>query len=126
MPISQRDEHDAAGGNHVTVTRFVLPVDAENPADRIIAMHDAVEVIRAERALDHTEAIAGFLNLMPNGVIGAMLKGVDFLASNVPGVPDSDVAGGHPGGAILPVRSHRRIGDERHADVVQRHCAAWA
>jgi hypothetical protein len=87
MPISQRDEHDAAGGNHVTVTRFVLPVDAENPADRIIAMHDAVEVIRAERALDHTEAIAGFLNLMPTGVIGAMLKGVDFLASNVPGVP---------------------------------------
>ena len=24
---------------------------------------------------------------MPKGVIGAMLKGVDFLASNVPGVP---------------------------------------
>ena len=24
---------------------------------------------------------------MPKGVVGAMLKGVDFLASNVPGVP---------------------------------------
>jgi hypothetical protein len=87
MPISQRMEHDAAGGNHVTVTRFVVPVDAEDASERIIAMRDAVEVVRGERALDHTETIAGFLNLMPKGVIGAMLKGVDFLASNVPGVP---------------------------------------
>ena len=40
------------------------------------------------RVIDsHTETIAGFLNMMPKGVIGAMLKGVDFLASNVPGVP---------------------------------------
>jgi WS/DGAT/MGAT family acyltransferase len=87
MPISQRMEHDAAGGNHVTVTRFVVPVDVEDASERIIAMRDAVEVVRGERALDHTETIAGFLNLMPKGVIGAMLKGVDFLASNVPGVP---------------------------------------
>jgi WS/DGAT/MGAT family acyltransferase len=87
MPISQRADDDPAGGNHVSVMRFVLPVDAPTPVDRIRAMHDAVEDVRAERSLDHTETIAGFLNLMPKGVIGAMLKGVDFLASNVPGVP---------------------------------------
>ena len=45
-------------------------------------MHEVVEGVRAERALHHTETIAGFLNLMPRGVVGAMLKGVDFLASN--------------------------------------------
>lgn len=87
MPISQRGEQHAAGGNHVSVMRFVVPVDSPTPAERVRAMHDVVEVIRAERSLDHTETIAGFLNLMPKGVIGAMLKGVDFLASNVPGVP---------------------------------------
>jgi WS/DGAT/MGAT family acyltransferase len=87
MPISQRGDDDPAGGNHVSVMRFVLPVDAPTPADRIRAMHRAVEHVRAERSLGHTETIAGFLNLMPKGVIGAMLKGVDFLASNVPGVP---------------------------------------
>ncbi|MBI4935443.1 MAG: DUF1298 domain-containing protein [Actinobacteria bacterium] len=87
MPISQRGEHDPAGGNHVSVTRFVLPVGAPDAAHRISAMHEVVDAVRHERALHHTEAIAGFLNLMPRGVIGAMLKGVDFLASNVPGVP---------------------------------------
>ncbi len=86
MPISQRDKSHHEGGNHVSVMRFVLPVDAPTPAMRIIAMREVVDVVRSERSLDHTETIAGFLNLMPKGVIGAMLKGVDFLASNVPGV----------------------------------------
>lgn len=87
MPISQREAGDSEGGNHVTVMRFTVPVDATSTAQRIGAMHDAVDEVRHERSLDHTESIAGFLNLMPKGVIGAMLKGVDFLASNVPGVP---------------------------------------
>lgn len=87
MPISQRVDGDSEGGNHVSVMRFTLPIDVATPAERITAMHTAVESVRAEKSLDHTETIAGFLNLMPRGVIGAMLKGVDFLASNVPGVP---------------------------------------
>ena len=40
--------------------------------------------------------MAGFLNLLPPGVIGAMLKHVDFLASNVPGVPVPIFLGGAP------------------------------
>ncbi|MEI8238019.1 MAG: wax ester/triacylglycerol synthase domain-containing protein [Actinomycetota bacterium] len=87
MPISQRGDDDAEGGNHVTVMRFTLPVAIDNAQERIAAMHDAVAEVRQERSLEHTETIAGFLNLMPKGVIGAMLRGVDFLASNVPGVP---------------------------------------
>ncbi len=34
-----------------------------------------------------SDAVAGVLNLLPSGVIGSMLKHVDFLASDVPGVP---------------------------------------
>lgn len=87
MPVSQRGADDPAGGNHVTVTRFVVPVDEATVAERIRDLHAVVEGVRNEKAMDHTEAMAGFLNLMPKGVIGTMLKGVDFLASNVPGVP---------------------------------------
>ncbi len=87
MPISQREAAHHEGGNHVSVMRFVLPVDSPTPEHRIEAMRAVVEGVRAERSLEHTETIAGFLNLMPKGVVGAMLKGVDFLASNVPGVP---------------------------------------
>ena len=87
MPISQRESGDSEGGNHVSVMRFTLPVAAESAAERIEAMRRVVDEVRHEKSLDHTETIAGFLNLMPRGVIGAMLKGVDFLASNVPGVP---------------------------------------
>jgi hypothetical protein len=35
----------------------------------------------------HADAIAGVLNLFPAGVIGSMLKHVDLLVSNVPGMP---------------------------------------
>ena len=35
-----------------------------------------------------TDAIAGALNLVPTAFVGAMLKHVDFLASDVTGFPD--------------------------------------
>jgi diacylglycerol O-acyltransferase / wax synthase len=87
MPISLRTDDDAAGGNHVTVLRFTVPVAVADPAARIGALHEVALRIRAERSLGHTEAIAGVLNFLPKGVIGSMLKHVDFLASNVPGIP---------------------------------------
>jgi diacylglycerol O-acyltransferase len=87
MPVSLRTSADDAGGNHVTVMRFTVPVGVADADERIRRLHDIGRRIRQERSLAHTEAIAGFLNLMPNGVIGTMLKHIDFLASNVPGVP---------------------------------------
>ncbi|MDO8389605.1 MAG: wax ester/triacylglycerol synthase family O-acyltransferase [Actinomycetota bacterium] len=87
MPVSLREDEHAEGGNHITVMRFQVPVAATTVKERIEAMRSVVDGIRHERSLEHTSTIAGFLNLMPRGVIGAMLKGVDFLASNVPGVP---------------------------------------
>lgn len=87
MPVSLRTSRDDAGGNHVTVMRFLVPVGVEDPDERIRRLHDIGRRIRQERSLPHTEAIAGALNLLPSGVIGTMLKHVDFLASNVPGIP---------------------------------------
>lgn len=87
MPVSLRTSADDAGGNHVTVMRFVVPVGVEDPDERIRRLHEIGRRIRKEKSLPHTEAIAGVLNLLPRGVIGTMLKHVDFLASNVPGIP---------------------------------------
>ena len=44
--------------------------------------------------LEFTNAIAGALNLLPQGVVGSMLKHVDFLASDVPGFPFPVYLGG--------------------------------
>lgn len=87
MPISLRTDNDDAGGNHVSVLRFTVPVGVADPAARLQALHEVGVTIRNERSLAHTEAIVGVLNLLPRGVIGTMLKHVDFLASNVPGLP---------------------------------------
>jgi hypothetical protein len=87
MPISLRVKHDAEGGNHVTVMRFPVSVGIADPAERMRAMAAAVLAQRNEASLPHTDTVAGVLNRVPNALIGAMLKHVDFLASNVPGAP---------------------------------------
>jgi len=85
MPISLRTADHEAGGNHVTVMRFKVPI-GEEPSDQIQDLHEVGAKIRAEKSIPHTETIAGVLNLMPSGVLGSMMKRMDFLASNVPGI----------------------------------------
>ena len=41
---------------------------------------------RNERSVPRSNTIAGVLNLLPPSAVGSMLKHVDFLASNVPGI----------------------------------------
>jgi hypothetical protein len=57
----------------------------------MLAVRQLVAKQRAEPALASTEAIAGILNRLPTTVttqlFGSMLKGVDFITSNVPGAP---------------------------------------
>jgi WS/DGAT/MGAT family acyltransferase len=86
MPISIRAEGDPAGGNRITLMRFAVPVDAPDPAARMQVLHELAAASRAEPSIPLTNAIAGMLNLLPRGVVGSMLKHVDFLASNVPGI----------------------------------------
>jgi hypothetical protein len=84
MPISLRTDADPVGGNRVTLQRFVVPVGTGDTAERMRAIGACSRSATAERALPLSNAIAGALNVVPTGVLGEMLKHVDFLASNVP------------------------------------------
>ncbi|OBG35978.1 wax ester/triacylglycerol synthase domain-containing protein [Mycobacterium sp. E3198] len=96
MPISLRTESDDMGGNRITLMRFDVPVGETEPTARIQAIHRRAGAVRAERSLPYTQLIAGALNLMPRWYIGSVLRHVDFLASDVPGVPVPVFLGGAP------------------------------
>ncbi|MFI5042043.1 MAG: WS/DGAT domain-containing protein, partial [Acidimicrobiales bacterium] len=85
LPISIRTAEDPIGGNRITLMRFAVPVADPDPATRVRGMEDACRTAREERSLPLTNAIAGALNLLPQAAVGAMLKHVDFVASDVPG-----------------------------------------
>jgi diacylglycerol O-acyltransferase len=94
MPISLRAEGDEMGGNRITLMRFDVPVGVVDPAARIGAIHEQTGKVRREKSLPFTEWIAGALNLMPRWYIGSILRHVDFVASDVPGVPVPVFLGG--------------------------------
>ena len=94
MPISLRTKADEMGGNRITLMRFDVPVGEADPASRIAAIHERTRTVRDERSLPYTQLIAGALNLMPRWYIGSILRRVDFLASDVPGVPVPVFLGG--------------------------------
>ena len=94
LPISIRGEDDPVGGNRITLQRFVVPVAVGDPAGRMRTIDATCRAVRRERSLPHTDAIAGALNVMPTGVVGSILKHVDFLASNVRAFPFAVHLGG--------------------------------
>jgi WS/DGAT/MGAT family acyltransferase len=96
MPISLRTKDDGIGGNRITLMRFDVPVGEADPAKRIAAIRQRTAAIRNERSLPYTQLIAGVLNLMPRWYIGSVLRHVDFVASDVPGVPVPVFLGGAP------------------------------
>jgi diacylglycerol O-acyltransferase / wax synthase len=85
MPISLRTEDDAEGGNHITLVRFEVPLNIEDPIERMQAIGAKCTELRKDPALPWSETVAGVLNLLPISITAGMLKNVDFLASNVPG-----------------------------------------
>jgi diacylglycerol O-acyltransferase len=87
MPINIRAEGDAEWGNRITLQRLVVPVGEPDPATRMRLLHQVTQAARREPSLPVTDAIAGALNLLPAGYVGGVLKHIDFLASNVPGLP---------------------------------------
>jgi len=96
MPVSLRTTADDMGGNRITLMRFDVPVGEVDPAVRIRAVHERARAVRDERSLPYTQVIAAALNLMPRWYIGSILRHVDFLASDVPGVPVPVFLGGAP------------------------------
>ena len=92
MPINIRDaDTENVAGNQFVPARFLVPLGPPDPVSRMLAVRQLVAQQRAEPALASTEAIAGILNRLPTTVttqlFGSMLKGVDFITSNVPGSP---------------------------------------
>ncbi len=92
MPINVRDDETARrAGNQFVPARFPVPVGIEDPIARMNAVRELVAHQRAEPALSLSDPIANLLNRLPasatTGVFGAMLKGIDFVTSNVPGAP---------------------------------------
>lgn len=92
MPINIRAaDSDVMGGNQFVPARFPVPMNIGDPLERMRRVRELVATQRAEPALSFTEAIAGVLNRLPAGIttqiFGGMLKGMDFVTSNVPGAP---------------------------------------
>jgi diacylglycerol O-acyltransferase len=94
MPLSLREEGDEMGGNRITIMRFDVPVGVADPAERIRQIHDRTDRVRHEKSLPYTQWIAGALNMMPRWYIGSILRNVDFLCSDVPGIPVPVFLGG--------------------------------
>ena len=98
MPISLRPpasagsgSDGAVGGNQFVPTRFLVPLQIEDPAERIRTLHELVAGQRAEPALGMVDAVSLVTRRLPKmaqiGVLGGLLRTVDVITSNVPGVP---------------------------------------
>lgn len=94
LPISLRRDGDPIGGNRLTLARFLVPIGIVDPVERMAAIGEVTRRARNEPSLDHTELVAGVLNLLPAGVVGGMLRHVDLVATNVPGFPEPVYVGG--------------------------------
>jgi hypothetical protein len=90
MPINLRERGDAIGNNRFTPARFALPIDVVDPMERMSQLGELARSWRKEPGLKFTDAVAGALNLLPEvataAVLGSMLKAIDFVATNVPGL----------------------------------------
>jgi diacylglycerol O-acyltransferase len=90
MPINLRTSGDSIGNNRFTPARFAVPIDEVDPAERMRRLGEMARSWRKEPGLKFTDAVAGALNAMPpqvtTAVLGSMLKAIDFVATNVPGL----------------------------------------
>jgi diacylglycerol O-acyltransferase len=86
MPVSIRKAGDPIGGNRITLMRFKVPVAIADASERMAETHRRCQSVKTDRSLPFTNAIAGTLNLLPRASVSGMLKNIDFLASNVPGI----------------------------------------
>jgi WS/DGAT/MGAT family acyltransferase len=90
MPINLRRADDPTGSNRFTPARFAIPVSTVDPAKRMRELGQLARDWRHEPSLPLTQVIAGGLNFLPAPatalLFGSMLKAIDFVATNVPGL----------------------------------------
>lgn len=118
MPVNVRNARTATlAGNQFVPARMSLQVPPRNNAHGLGRVSDQIERLRAEPGLPHINAVSAAVQrtgvMMTRLIIGGMMKGVDVLASNVPGPNfplylagqrvEEFVAYGPPAGAALNV-----------------------
>lgn len=100
MPVNQRRAGDGPGSNKFAPVRFELAIDLADPRERMRALGASARAERKEPGLKFTGQIAGALNALPvqvtTAVMGSMLKAVDFVATNVPGLTTHMALAGSP------------------------------
>jgi diacylglycerol O-acyltransferase len=90
MPINLRCDDDDPGGNRFAPARFAIPITTEDPVASMRALGRVAREWRDEPAVHLNELIAGSLNRLPvamtTAIFGSLLKAIDIVATNVPGV----------------------------------------
>jgi len=90
LPISVRGKDDPVAGNRFVPVRFTVPVAAQDPATAIATISRMVREWRNGPALKLTDTLAAALNVLPTTeltqVFRSLLRNVDFVATNVPGL----------------------------------------
>lgn len=90
MPINLRRPGDTLGNNRFVPARLTIPIDAVGAAQRMQRMGTLSRRWRSEPSLPLSNTIAGVLNRLPTpmttSILGGMLKAIDFVATNVPGL----------------------------------------
>jgi len=99
MPINIRNAATASvAGNQFAPARFAVPVGIVDPLARMNAGREIMARQRREPGLALSDALASIINRLPatasTGLFGAMLRGIDFVTSNVPGPPIPVYLGG--------------------------------
>jgi diacylglycerol O-acyltransferase len=87
VPVSLRSKDDAVGGNRITLIRIKVRTTPMKALDRMQHIAEVMRRWRHEPALDHAQGIAAGLNLMPRAYLSGVLKRVEAVASDVPGLP---------------------------------------
>ena len=98
VPISIRSATDANGGNQFVPVRFVLDADISDPRKRVHHVQEVMNEWKHNPALELTNAVTSVLSRLPPALttllFGSMLKGGDFVATDIPGAPfDTYLAG---------------------------------
>lgn len=100
MPVNLRKpgEMPTTGGNAWVPARFEVPLNIDDPVERIRKLHPLLLRARTEKALVLTEPFMRILSDFPTpittAVSGGMMLGTDFAATNVPGPPIKIYLGG--------------------------------
>jgi diacylglycerol O-acyltransferase / wax synthase len=102
LPISTRAEGDPEEGNRIALVRDVLPVGISDPVERIRADAERAAHWKEAPALPHMEVVTGAVNRLPAAYLQGLAKHVDFVASNVPGIPVPMFCDGIPVLSLYP------------------------